>query len=153
MSDQAGSTFHDLLTRAQQGNAYWTERAILDFTEDLSRTMQEHNVSRAELARRIGSSQAYVTKILGGNANFTLASMTKLARALDCEVRVHMAREASLTRWIDRIPGEESDVGRRVPSGHSSLEVPPATPGTRVVTSHESYDEVHLEQACLRAAI
>jgi len=82
--------YHKLLKRAHESADYWAAGPEADFTDELSRVMEEQQVSRAELARRLGSSQAYVTKVLRGNANFTLATMTKLARALDMEVEIRL---------------------------------------------------------------
>ena len=83
--------YDDLLRRTEQSLAYWVAGAEIEFTEELSRAMEENGVSRAELARRIGSSQAYITKVLRGNVNFTMATMVKLVRALDMELKVRLA--------------------------------------------------------------
>jgi plasmid maintenance system antidote protein VapI len=96
-------SFDDLFQRVEQDPAYWVDRAILDFTDEVARTMGEHEVSRAELARRIGSSQAYVSKVLNSNANFTIGSMVKLGRALGSEVRFHLAHQGSRTIWFDEM--------------------------------------------------
>jgi transcriptional regulator with XRE-family HTH domain len=72
--------------------------------------MEEQKVSRAELARRLGTSRAYVTKLLGGNANFTLQTMTKVAMALEATVHVHVADQKAVTRWIDQVPAPEENV-------------------------------------------
>lgn len=94
-------TFKKLFEQARGTDEYWLEGPILDFTEDLSRVMAEKKVSRSELARRIGASPAYVTKVLRGNVNFTLASMSKLARAFDFEVRLHLGPRETVTHWVD----------------------------------------------------
>ena len=84
----------------------WMDGPVVEFTEDLCRLMKEKDISRAELAKRLGTSRAYVTKLLGGNANFTLATMVKLAFALDGAVHVHIADKQAVTRWHDEIPRE-----------------------------------------------
>jgi transcriptional regulator with XRE-family HTH domain len=94
-------SFKELFERARKTDEYWLESSVLDFTEDLFRLMKERQVSRSELARRIEASPAYVTKVLRGNANFTLASMVKLARAFDHEVRVHLGPAGTVTQWVD----------------------------------------------------
>jgi transcriptional regulator with XRE-family HTH domain len=85
----------------------WIDGPIVEFTEDLCRLMKEKNVSRSDLAKRIGTSRAYVTKLLGGNANFTLATMVKLAFALDGAVHVHIADKQAVTQWTDEMRGHE----------------------------------------------
>lgn len=93
--------FRDLLAEAKKGEAYWLEGAVLEFTEDMVARMAEQKVSRTDLARRIGCSPAYVTKILRGSTNFTLESMVKIARALGCEFRMHLQPDGRQTQWFD----------------------------------------------------
>ena len=69
--------------------------------------MEKQKVSRAELARRLQTSRAYVTKLLGGNANFTLQTMAKVAMALGGKVHVHISGREALTRWIDEMPPQK----------------------------------------------
>ncbi len=59
------------------------ERLIMQATEAIASLMHEQAVSRAELARRIGKSPAFVTKILRGDNNFTLRTLSDLLFALD----------------------------------------------------------------------
>ena len=95
--------FDSLFKEAEGHVDYWVETAILDLTEDVTRLMDEQRVSRSALARRIGTSPAYVTQVLRGNANYTLKTMTKLGLALDSELRIHLAPRGSRTRWYDEI--------------------------------------------------
>ena len=100
-------SYREFIERAEGSPEYWIEGAILEFTEALSRAMASEKVSRAELARRIGASPAYITKVLRGNANFTLASMVKLSRALDHELRLSLAAAESKVHYrglIDSAP-------------------------------------------------
>jgi DNA-binding phage protein len=99
------------LQEARSSVDYWVDGPITEFIEDVWRLMEEQKVSLAELARRLGTSRAYVTKLLGGNANFTLQTMAKVAMALGAQVHVHVANRDSLTRWIDEIPAGEEQAG------------------------------------------
>jgi len=87
-------SFKRLLTAAQQRPEYWEEGAIIDFTEALYSAMAQQGVTRSELARRLGSSQAYITRVLSGNANFTLKTMSKLAFALGMQLDVGLSPQA-----------------------------------------------------------
>ena len=87
--------------KAEASVDYWVAGPITEFAEDIWRLMEEQKVSRAELARRLGTSRAYVTKLLGGNANFTLHTMSKVAMALGAAVHVHVADKGMVTRWRD----------------------------------------------------
>ena len=74
---------------------YWAEALKLDFAEAVGRLMEEKQVSRAELARRLGTSPAYVTKILHWTANLTLASMSRIALAFGSRVALALVPKDS----------------------------------------------------------
>lgn len=83
-----GISFAQLLSEAQKRDSYWVARAISTFTEAIHKLAEQGNISRAELARRLGTSPAYITKIFRGNVNFTVESMVRLARALGGELHL-----------------------------------------------------------------
>lgn len=93
--------YKEFLEQPRDSVGYWAEGAILDFTDKLSEIMESQCVSRAELARRVDTSQAYITKVFGGQANFTVETMTKLALALGYRIRVHVAPKGAQTRMVD----------------------------------------------------
>ena len=98
--------YRQMFEEAESHADYWIDGPISEFTEDLARLMEEKGINRAELARRMGTSRAYITKMLGGNANFTLLTMVKLAMALDGAVHIHIADKRAVTRWRDKVPGK-----------------------------------------------
>lgn len=65
-----------------------------DFIDNLYARMAERRVSRAELARRLGTSRAYVSKVLSGSENLTIDTMARLSRAVGCEVRFELCESA-----------------------------------------------------------
>ena len=73
---------------ARQTHAYRAEGASIRFTEELVALMKTRGLTRSALAEKIGSSPAYITKILRGDTNFTLDSMVKIANALNCELTI-----------------------------------------------------------------
>lgn len=60
----------------------------LDIAKNVEETMERNEMTRAELAKSIGHSRSYVTKVLMGDANFTLKTLAKLASALECKLNV-----------------------------------------------------------------
>ena len=116
-------SFKALFERARQTLTYAVEGVILEFTEGIVARMESENVSKAELAKRLEASPAYVTKVLRGNSNFTLETMVKIARALNAEVRVHLQPVGSKTQWLDesqtaRQTGAEQCVMASLPKEH-----------------------------------
>lgn len=95
------NSFQGLFERAKQSEDYWAEGAILGFTANVVRAMEEGDVSRTDLASRLGTTQGFVTKLLSGNANMTLRTMVRIARALDAELHVHVAPVDRKVRWIE----------------------------------------------------
>jgi transcriptional regulator with XRE-family HTH domain len=84
------------VTATREGKRlYEQERAILEVTELISKLMERQNVSKSELARRLGKSKAYVTQLLGGRTNMTLRTISDVLFVLDSSLRV---REESLAR-------------------------------------------------------
>jgi transcriptional regulator with XRE-family HTH domain len=100
-----------MLEEAEASVDYWLAGPVTDFTEDLCRLMKENDVSRAELARRIGSSRAYITKLLRGNANYTLTTMVKLAMAVGGAIHIHISDQRAVTRWRDEVRGRKPKAG------------------------------------------
>ncbi len=121
------TSFDELYREAESHDDYWIAGTIQEFTEELSRRMEEEKISRGDLARRLGTSPAYVTKILRGNANFTLATMVKLARALGMELRIRLALPEKVTPAQPR-PRPRRGAGGVAVHHREKMAARPATP-------------------------
>jgi len=86
-------SFRKVFAEAQKRESYWVAETILDFTENIYRLMEQKKISKADLAKALQVSPAYVTKILKGNVNFTLETMVRLARAVGGRLHTHVAPE------------------------------------------------------------
>jgi len=64
------------------------EAVKLTFAEELCRLLDEKGMSRGQLAEKLGTSRAYVTRILRTDYNLTAETMVKVARALDARVEL-----------------------------------------------------------------
>jgi transcriptional regulator with XRE-family HTH domain len=118
-------TFYELFESAQSSATFKSERAILDFTSELNRFMQQKNISKAEFARLIKKSPPYVSKIFRGDANFTIQTMTRLADALGGRIAIHVTERESAVKWFGLI---EAKVIQGTPV--SSPQNKPTTKGT-----------------------
>lgn len=85
-----GKRFAKLLKRAKQSPQYWVSKITLDFANTLAAMLKAKGMSKKALAERIGASPAYVTKVLRGDANYTVETMVKLAMAVDARVEVRL---------------------------------------------------------------
>jgi transcriptional regulator with XRE-family HTH domain len=109
--------------------AYWSEAAFVSFTENLLVLMGD-SVTHAELARRVGVSRGYISRVLRGVENLTVETMTKLAIAVGGSVRLHVAPQDRVTRWTD-VPSvanvilkDPSKPSRVTASNRSTIEHP-----------------------------
>ncbi|WP_461829530.1 helix-turn-helix domain-containing protein [Aquifex sp.] len=63
---------------------YIYEKLKLDISEDLKRLMEQKGITKKELARRMGVSPAYVTKIFSAE-NISLKTIAKILSALEAD--------------------------------------------------------------------
>ena len=61
------------------------ESLILDVTESLWKSLKSKSVTQAELARRLGRSRSFVSRMLDGRRNLTLRTIADVSYALSLE--------------------------------------------------------------------
>lgn len=83
----------EYLAGRKQHDSYWVEQLKLDFSISLEKRRKNAGLSYADLAKKIGTSPAYVSKIFRGDANFTIESMVKLSRATGGKVDLRIIDE------------------------------------------------------------
>ena len=110
--------FDELFQQAEQTEDFWVAGAILELTDEVVRRMEERGVSRSELARRLGTSPAYVTKLLRGNANLTMATMVRLARALESELHCRLVPAAGVRRGSRALAASRREPRETMASAH-----------------------------------
>lgn len=122
----ADSEFDSLWMDGDDQPEYIAAGLGIEFSEAIWDVMQHEGVSKKALADSLGSSQAYVTKVLSGASNYTLASLVKLTGAVGCSLsleicpagqsQVRIAPQVFDTRWVlevewtDRIDGPPEKV-------------------------------------------
>jgi len=74
-------------SRAEE-RAYAREELVYNVAEDILVALEDLNVSKKELARRLGKSRSYVTQILSGARNMTLGSFSDICFALGVKPNV-----------------------------------------------------------------
>ncbi len=106
--------FANLFESLEQSDTYHVDGAKLEISEQIYLAMEQQGVSNAELARRLGKSRAYITKVLQGNVNFTIESLVKIARALDHKFGFQFVPERATER--DNHLAESWQKGLRAPA-------------------------------------
>ena len=65
------------------------EALAAEASELIARLMAAQKLSKADLARRLNKSRAWVTQLLSGKANMTVRTLAEVVYALDAEVKLH----------------------------------------------------------------
>jgi hypothetical protein len=100
------------------------EALVAEASEAIASLMAEQNVGKADLARRLNKSRAWMTQLLSGKANMTVRTLAEVVYAPGAEVKLQ-AQPPSWT-MCGRLPdvdhtGEASSSSR----GRWSYEQPP----------------------------
>lgn len=83
-------TQHDILMEDPEFRRLLSMEALAaQASELIARLMAERSVTKAELARRLNKSRAWVTQLLSGKANMTVRTLAEVAYTLDAEVKLH----------------------------------------------------------------
>ena len=71
--------------RWRMDNEYWLKYSRF-ITLQALRAMEELSVTQAELARRMGCTQQYISNLLKGSSNMTLETIARLEKALNLDI-------------------------------------------------------------------
>jgi transcriptional regulator with XRE-family HTH domain len=74
------------------------EALILDITEKICEKMNEKEINRSRFAELLNISPPAVTKILNGNANFTLKTLLSLADTLELDLKIDFKEKETVNR-------------------------------------------------------
>ncbi len=87
--------FNQLLEKYKEDDEFKFQRLILRVSEEIASLLKIQNITRGELAQKLGCSPAYITKLLRGSENLTLKKLFEVSRALDADFKVEMSARAS----------------------------------------------------------
>ncbi len=77
-------------------------QAVLDFVTDVEDAMNAQGVNQATLAKRLGKSAAWISKIFRQRPNLTFFTAVELAAALGLEVRIKAEpRSVAISQTIE----------------------------------------------------
>ncbi len=80
------------INKYQNTEEYILEKQILRITEQISIRLKELKWAKKDLASKMNVSQAFITKLLNGNNNYTLKTLFKLSKLLDLELNVNFCK-------------------------------------------------------------
>lgn len=72
------------------------------FVNDILNVLKNKNISKTNLAERMGKSKQYISRILNETANFTIDTIAQLCCALDIDINIHLGQfKHSIKRKIN----------------------------------------------------
>ncbi len=98
LDEHPEAAFARLFAEAEASPEYWEEFAKLDFTESVLDAMKAQGIQKSDLARSLGVRPSAITKMLSGDNNFEIGTMTKIAFTLGCRLTLNLTpRSATVT--------------------------------------------------------
>jgi len=99
--------FKSLYEELELSESFQKEKFKLEVLDLINSVMKRERVSRSELARRMETSRAYVTKLLNGNANMQFETVFKVAAALNVKPHMMFAYPDSRVHWLETLEGRK----------------------------------------------
>ena len=99
--------------------AFAREELVYNVTEDVLLVLEDMEISKKELARRLGKSRSYVSQILSGARNMTLGSLSDICFALDVKPKIDFAStvvsdtKSKPVRWKESVKTLKATVARK----------------------------------------
>ncbi|MGA3026094.1 MAG: helix-turn-helix transcriptional regulator [Bryobacteraceae bacterium] len=110
----------EFIQDAKRRRIFEQESLAIEAAELIATLLKERQVNKAELAKRIGKSKAYVTQLLSGSRNMTLHTFADLAFALECKVELQALSLAG-PNGGDRLQRGDSASKRPSPKGSTHM--------------------------------
>lgn len=107
------SLLSDSINALKESGELQVEQAKLRIVDEIVGTMNHEAMTKADLARKLDKSRAYVTQILQGDVNFTVESLVKIATCMDYELKVQFVRKQSLNHWVKGVYSPVEDENTR----------------------------------------
>ncbi len=89
------------LSKTKNTHISIVNKLSLQFAVDIEKLRIKRNLTNKQLAEKVGTSPAYITKVMQGEANYTVDTLAKFAHALDADIDIvicdKMARSSDTT--------------------------------------------------------
>ena len=82
------SLYEEMMKNPRIAKLMAEEHLILEVTEKIVELMQRENITKAELAKRLGRSKGFITRLLNGDRNFTVRTTADIFHVLDYGIQV-----------------------------------------------------------------
>lgn len=109
-------SFKDRLNSIKQSHSYRVEKVKIEFVRGITRVMRQKGITNSALAEQVDTSNAYITKVLRGDCNFTIDSMVKIAHGMGATIHIHVADNSASVRWLEKHTSKDEQGFEVVPA-------------------------------------
>jgi transcriptional regulator with XRE-family HTH domain len=92
--------FKERVKKFEKDPEYILEGLMLELNEQILELLYKKGMTRKQLAKELGVSPAYITKLLNGNPNLTLKSLVKIATVMDVSLSINIGEEKKVKYQI-----------------------------------------------------
>ncbi len=89
------------------------EELVYNVTEDILVALEDLEITKKELARRLGKSRSFVTQVLSGARNMTLGTLSDICFSIGARPRITLTIDKAETRealhWQNERVGVKTD--------------------------------------------
>lgn len=108
--------FKELLQSTIGSWQFKAEEHKLSLAHAFNQHMKKLSWNNADLARELGTSRAYITKIMRGDQNLSIDKITEIADALGADAHFYLSNKGATGQWLEvvastnkKIKGVESN--------------------------------------------
>ena len=123
----AAKSYKALLREAKRTESYWVEALKVDIAASLAKLAAQQQITKVDLAAKLGTSKAYITKVFRGDTNFTIETLVKIAGAVDARV------------VVDLVPGAKREGAQPTPAPRAKQGLPIIVAGQGVQQKRARY--------------
>jgi len=96
---------------------FMAESNKIDFAYEIEKAISAKGISQSKFAEIVGVSPAYISKVLRGDANLTIETMTKLADAIGKCLHLYLANKNATVEFVESFADIEAVI-TAVPVGN-----------------------------------
>lgn len=83
------ASFEEKLKKIRETDLYKVGKIKIDITEQICQKLEDLGWDKKDFAKELGTSPAYVTKLLSGGTNFTVETLYKVGKILNLNLSIN----------------------------------------------------------------
>lgn len=95
-------SLYNELVEADEIQLYAQEELIVDTTEEILFEMHRQNITKSELAKRLNRSKSFVTRLLNGDHNMTLRTLSDICFVMGLSPKIYIdgrSHQVEVATW------------------------------------------------------